>query len=247
MRIVALAAGIIIALGSMGVSAQASGQMLPEFKAEYDVYRSGVKIARLERSFTRQADGNLLYRSETNVTGLASMFRKDRIIEESRWQYTKGKVVPLFYQYLHTGTSRDRNVTVEFDWKSGLVTNSVNGSPWRMTASEGILDKLLYQYSIMLDMQAGKSSLRYTVADGGTEKIYVFKKLGEETLETALGNLNTIKMERHRADSDRNSVFWSAPDVGYLPVKLENIDDGVKTVVVIRSVTGLGTKTVTQK
>jgi len=54
-------------------------------------------------------------------------------------------------------------------------------------------------------------------------------------------------MERHRADSDRNSVFWSAPDVGYLPVKLENIDEGVKTVVVIRSVTGLGTKTVTQK
>jgi len=246
MRIVALAAGII-AIGAIGLSAQAAGQMLPEFKAEYDVYRSGVKIARLERSFTRQADGNLLYRSETNVTGIASMFRKDRIIEESRWQYTNGKVVPQFYQYLHTGTSRDRNVTVEFDWKSGLIINSINGSPWRMTTSEGILDKLLYQYSIMLDMQAGKSSLRYTVADGGTEKIYIFEKLGEEILETPLGNLKTIKMERRRPDSDRISMFWSAPDIGYLPVKLENIDDGVKTIVVIRSVTGLGSKTVTQK
>ncbi len=245
-RKLALATGML-ALATVGVSALATAQTLPEFKAEYDVYRSGVKIARLERSFSRQTDGNLLYRSETNVSGIASMFRKDRIIEESRWQYTNGKIVPQFYQYLHTGTSRERNVTIEFDWKSRLITNSVNGSPWRMHASEGILDKLVYQYSIMLDLQAGKSSLRYTVADGGTEKVYVFEKLGEEMLETALGTLKTIKMERYRPDSDRQSVFWSAPEIGYLPVKLENTDEGVKTVVVIRSVTGLGIETVSQK
>ncbi len=240
------AVSAITLYAAVAISAQANGKNLPEFTAQYDVYRSGVKIARLERSFSRQSDGNLLYRSETNVSGLASMFRKDRIIEESVWQYINGKVVPQHYQYLHTGTSKERNVTIEFDWKKNLIINSVNGAPWRMPASEGILDKLVYQYSIMLDMQSGKSTLSYTVADGGTEKIYKFDSLGEETLETSLGILKTIKMKRHRPDSDRESIFWSAPELGYLPVKLENTEDGVKTVVLIKSLAGQGFEHVTQ-
>lgn len=228
-------------------TARAQQQNLPEFEAFYDVYRSGIKIARTHRTFARQQDGRLLYRSETNVAGIASMFRKDRIIEQSIWQYVDGKVVPGKYLYEHTGTSRNRNVIIEFDWDKNQITNSINGEPWHMPASEGIQDKLLYQYSIMLDMQAGKSSLRYTIADGGKEKIYLFEKLGEEILETPLGNLKTIKMKRFRTDSDRISVFWSAPELGYLPVKLENLDDGEKTVAVIRSLAGYGFDRITQQ
>lgn len=231
----------------LSLCAYAEEQNLPEFEASYDVYRSGIKIARMQRSFVKQPDGNFEYRSETNVTGIASMFRKDRIIEQSIWDYTYGRVMPLYYEYEHSGTSKERNVTVEFDWKKKLITNSVNGAPWRMPTSEGILDKLLYQYVIMLDMQAGKTSLSYTVADGGVEKIYIFEKLGEETLDTALGKMKTIKMSRHRPDSDRESIFWSAPEIGYLAVKLENTDDGVKTIVLIKSLTGYGFEKVTQK
>jgi len=229
------------------MGAYAEERKLTEFEARYDVFRSGVKIAQMQRSVNRQDDGRLIYRSETNVSGLVSMFRKDRIIEQSTWQYTNGQVIPQYYEYQHSGTSKNRDVTIEFDWNKKLITNSVNGDPWRMPTSEGILDKLLYQYSIMLDMQAGKSSLRYTIADGGMEKIYIFEKLGEEVVETPLGNLNTVKMRRHRPDSDRESIFWAAPDIGYLPIKLENIDDGVRTVVLIKSLTGYGFDNLTQK
>lgn len=238
---------LLLLVAGNSLIAGAEQTRLPEFDAYYDVYRSGMKVARMQRSLAYQPDGVLLLRSETNVTGIATMFRKDRIIEQSIWQYSNGRIIPQQYLYEHTGTSKERNVTVEFDWKNKLITNLINGSPWRMPATEGILDKLVYQYSIMLDMQAGKQNLRYIVADGGTEKIYQFEKLGEEVLDTPLGKLNTIKMKRHRPDSDRESVFWSAPEVGYLPVKLENTDDGVKTVVMIKSLNGLGYEKVSQK
>ena len=88
-----LKSAVLVGLLCAGASitALAGEQNLPEFDAQYDVYRSGVKIAKTERSFSRMQDGNLMYRSETNVTGLVSMFRQDHIIEESIWQFTDGK------------------------------------------------------------------------------------------------------------------------------------------------------------
>ncbi len=246
MKLIKGATALLLYAG-ISIAALAEEQNLPEFDASYNVYRSGVMIARMQRSVSRLEDGKLLYRSETNVTGLVSIFRNDRIVEQSTWQFTDGKIIPEFYQYLHTGTKKERNITIKFDWEKNQVTNSVNGSSWHMPAAEGILDKLLYQYSIMLDMQKGKSSLSYTVADGGKEKVYIFESLGEETIETPLGKLRTIKMVRHFTDNDRQSIFWSAPDIGYLPVKLENIDDGVKTVVTINSLSGYGFEKFTQK
>ncbi|MEX2353508.1 MAG: DUF3108 domain-containing protein, partial [Gammaproteobacteria bacterium] len=210
-----------------------------EFDAVYDVYRSGMKVAKMERSISRKPDGEMLYRSETNVTGLATLFRKDRIIEQSVWQFDDGELIPQTYEYQHTGIKNERNVVVEFNWEQNQIINSVNGDSWKMPGEKGMLDKLLYQYQMMQELKQGKTRFRYTVADGGKEKVYVFETMGEDIIETPLGDLRTIKVVRHREDSDRKSTFWSAPEMEYLPVKLENIDEGVKTVVIIKSLTGL--------
>ena len=229
--------GLLLLLMNSG-AAFAEKIDLREFNATYDVYRSGMKIAKMKRSFSRMTDGNLLYHSETKVTGLASLFRNDKIIEKSIWQYENGQVIPRMYEYLHTGIKNERNVTVEFDWEANQIINSVNGDSWKMPAEAGMLDKLLYQLCIMLDLRAGKSDLSYTVADGGREKTYLFETLGEEVIDTPLGDLRTVKIKRYRMDSDRVSIVWSAPEMGYFPVRFEDIDDGEKTVVVIDSLSG---------
>ena len=247
MKVISAISGYLLcAVMTMAVTAETT--ILPEFNVNYDVYRSGIKIARMQRSFSRLEGGNLLYRSETNVTGLVSMFRKDKIIEASTWQLNDGKIIPQLYEYQHTGIKDERSVTVEFDWTQNQITNSINGSSWMMPTAEGILDKLLYQFSIMLDLRAGKSHMTYTIADGGKEKIYVFEPLGEEIIDTPLGKLRTVKLIRHRPDdSDRQSIVWSAPEMGYLPIKFENIDDGVKTVVLINSYSGDESQKVSRK
>jgi len=247
MRII-LPLPLIVLLTTLAFTAGADIGKPPEFDVIYDVYRSGMRVAKMERSISRNDDGVMLYRSETNLTGIASVFRKDRIIEQSLWEYDDGKLVPLQYEYLHTGIRNERNVTVEFDWDENQIINSVNGSTWKMPGVEGVLDKLLYQYSLMRDMRSGQTHFTYTIADGGTEKLYVFESLGEEVIETPLGKMRTIKVVRHREDSDRKSTFWSAPDIDYLPVKLENVDDGVTTLVMINSINGLNyDQRITQK
>jgi hypothetical protein len=208
--------------------------MLPvaEFDVVYNVFRSGMKVAKMKRKLSRMPHESVLY-SETKTTGLISLFKKVHIIEKSVWKTVNGKLMPQIYEYQNS--RNDRDVIVKFDWENKLITNSVNGESWNMPTEEGILDKLLYQYSIMIDLMQGKSDLVYRIADGGREKTYTFETVGEEIINTPLGKLRTIKLIRKRSDSDRQSIFWSAPEMNYLPVKLLIIDDDEKTEVLIHS------------
>jgi hypothetical protein len=157
-----------------------------------------------------------------------------RIVEKSVWKTVNGQLLPQVYEYQNS--RNDRDVVVSFDWENKIITNSINGESWRMRTEEGVLDKLLYQYSIMIDLMQGKSRLVYRIADGGREKTYIFETVGEEIIDTPLGKLRTIKLVRRRQDSDRQSIFWTAPEMNYLPVKLLIIDDDEKTEVVINSI-----------
>ena len=209
-------------------------QMVPvaEFDAEYNVYRGGLKVAKMKRTLSRMPGGSVLY-SETKTTGLVSLFKKVHRVEKSVWKTVNGKLLPQLYEYQNL--RNDRDVIVKFDWENKLITNSVNGDSWRMPTEDGVLDKLLYQYLIMIDLMQGKSDLVYRIADGGRVKTYIFETVGEEIVKTPLGKLNTVKMIRKHSDSDRQSIFWSAPEMNYLPVKLLIINDGEETEVVIHS------------
>ena len=59
-------------------------------------------------------------------------------------------------------------------------------------------------------------------------------------INTPLGDLQTLKLTRHKPNSDVRTTLWCAKDIDYLPVKVEHIeDDGVITVAIINSLTGI--------
>ncbi len=210
------------------------------FEAEYSILMKGAKIANMSRKFTRSKDGIYQYHSETRTTGLISLFRKDHIIETSRWRIDENKIIPIDYFYDHSGGKKNRKVKIAFDWQSNKITNSIDGSSWKMPATPNVMDKLLYQLAIMYDLKAGKEDLLYTVADGGKTKVYNFEFLGDETIKTPIGELQTVKLERHKPNSRRKSTLWCAKNLGYLPVRVENIEkDGKLTTALINSLQGL--------
>ena len=231
---------VLIFLLSTTSNSQAQENTPTLFEADYTIRIKGVKIAKMTRRFTRLEDGAYQYHSETRTTGLLSIFRKDLIVETSKWHMEAHKLIPIDYYYNHSGGKKNRQVNITFDWEKNRITNSIDGSSWKMPTSPNIMDKLLYQLAIMYDLQAGKESLHYTVADGGKTKIYNFEILGEETVKTPLGDLQTIKLERHKPNSRRKSTLWCAKALQYLPIKVENIEkDGKITVALINSLEGI--------
>ena len=221
----------------------ADDHSLPAFSAKYEVYLNGMHTGETERTFSRSDSNSNMYtyRSETRTTGLVALFHKDVIIEQSRMNYDQHKIRPVKYTYERTGGKKEKNIKVDFDWHNQKITNIVNETTMQFKLEPDILDKLMYQYVIMQDIKNNRLPFSYPIVSGRKIKVYDFRILGEETIETPLGKFNTVKIERVRKDNDseEKTYLWCAHKLNYLPVKLENIDeDKDTTVAVIKAVTG---------
>jgi hypothetical protein len=73
--------------------------------------------------------------------------------------------------------------------------------------------------------------------------------VGEETLKTALGEIDTLKFTRVKnIDSKRKTTLWCSPKLGYLPVQIEHVDkDGSTFTAVLRRLKGIDYSKVFQK
>ncbi len=196
---------------------------IPTFTAHYELLRNGkMKVGEVKRTTTVQENGAITFESYSKTTGLAALFIKDKITERSTYILDGNTIQPQNYLYDRKGGKRSRVVKLNFDWTNKNVTNAINGAPWQMEISPGTQDKLSYQLQLMLDLQAGLTQFDYPVADGGTLKAYRFTLLGEETIKTPMGKIETIKIKRERAaDSKRKTTIWFAKSLRYLPVRIK--------------------------
>ena len=106
-----------------------------------------------------------------------------------------------------------------------------------MPLHAGILDKSSYQLALQKDVATGEDSLSYIVLDGDDLDTYDFRRLGDEVIETPLGTLNTVKVERVRdpGESQRKTTLWFAKDWGYLLVQLNQVErDGKEYTIMLQ-------------
>jgi hypothetical protein len=234
-RLCALLGLLILAWSVAGLGAEPP---LPLFHAEYSLKRNGVILGKSERSLSAAADGSYIYSSSTYAIGLIAWFVRDQIKEHSVWRFKDGRLRPLEYVYSREGGHKTRYVKLAFDWQHRTVVNSIDGDPWRMDIPPDAQDKLVYQLSIMYDLLKGKKDLDYKIADGGKLKDYQFEIQGEEVLNTAMGKIKTIRIQR--VGDERDTTVWCAPQYSYLPVRLEQQDtDGAELQMQLTSVDGI--------
>ena len=233
---------ILLVLLASWQYAQADGNRLPDrFSVQFDLYSRGIAVAETQWSVEPADKNSFVYESRTEAVGVYAMFRDDHIVERSVWQYAGSSLRPLAYRYLRTGGKKNRDVSVAFDWQQNLAHNTANGETWKMRIPAGTLDKLNYMLVLMNDLAAGQKEFEYLVADGGKLKDYRLEWLGNEVIETPIGTLETVKLQRVREGSKRETYFWCAPAFAFLPVKMEHREkDGAVITMNIRRVSGLG-------
>ncbi len=190
------------------------------FKAHYAAQLNGFKIS-ASRELIEHSDG-----SQTLDFKADSLLAQLR--ESSRFDWQEQQLVPRAYEYHRTGLGRDRHASLSFDWTSQRVTNDVQNKPWRMDIPLQTLDKLSYQLQLRSDL-LNQRPLSYKVADGGRLKHYHFNVLGEEIIETPLGSLRTLKVQRLRDhDKKRQTYLWLACDWNFLLVRLQQRESNGK-------------------
>jgi len=200
---------------------------IPSFTAHYELLRNdNLKLGEVKRTTTVQPDGTIKFESHSKTTGLAALFIKDQIAEHSIFTLNHNTIQPLHYLYDRTGGKRAHTTKLDFDWPTKSIKNAIEGEEWNLEISQKTQDKLSYQLQLMLDLQAGLTTFSYPVADDGILKEYRFTLLGEETIQTSIGEIEAIKLKRERAaDSKRKLTIWFAKSLRYLPVRIKQGKD----------------------
>lgn len=209
------------------------------FKATYKLYANGLEIAESVREVSKAGANQYKYHSESHTIGFVSLFHKDKIIENSLWEFADNKLLPIDYSYNRTKGKKNKQLSIHFNWEKKILSNQVNDSKIELPLSDGMLDKLSYQYAIMRDLRKNTFPSKYTVADARKIKTYHFEQAGEETITTPLGDIQTVRINKVN-DDDTSLSIWCAPELQYLPVKIKQTEeDGQTITTVIQKVEGL--------
>ena len=146
-----------------------------------------------------------------------------KIHEQSTFRVTANQqIYPTEYRYNRSVLGRDHSEVQSFDWQSSKVQYQKDGhSSDELGLKDGYLDMITHRLQLRRDLNAGKEVFSYAVISRGKLKQYEYKVVSEQILQTAIGPLNTVKVERVTDDEDKKISVWLASDWDYLVVKLE--------------------------
>jgi hypothetical protein len=173
--------------------------------------------------------------SVAEATGLAGVFYRGKLVQISR-----GRITPHGLQPEEFWDQRgDKRSSGRFDATTRTLTLEPQvGPPRHFNYTGEVQDVLSLFFQFALTAPPPDRRQTYTVFNGKKLRDYTYEVRGEETLETALGTVNTLHLAR-LADGDGRFEVWLAIDRHYLPVRILRSEKSKADVeLVIRSIAG---------
>ena len=227
------------------ISSVALAHGLEDYQAVYQIEMNSIQAGELTQQLKTLTDGLHRFRSVTKAKGVVALFRRDTVKESSLWTLQQQQIVPHQYLYQRSGGKKDKYLRMDFDWSKNMVHIDDKVHPWDLELPSATLEKHVYQLQLRLDLMQNpqQRTFNYAIADGGRIKHYQIERLEEEIISTPLGKIATVKFKRQRdrdSDKDRETTLWCAPELDYLPIKLEHIEkDGTKFIATLTALKGL--------
>lgn len=209
------------------------------FEATYNAKALGFSATAFRRQILTEPEH---YTLENSLSLIVLGANVGSVTETSEYKWQDGKIVPLHYEYEQTGLSASSE-RIDFNWESGIARSFSDDESWQLTLNPGVLDKLSYSIQIGQDIATkGLEEFQYEVLDEDKFDEHLYQITSSEVLETPLGKLNTVKIERIRSsESRRRTTVWLASDWDYLLVRLEQVSSsGTETELSIESATMSG-------
>ncbi len=204
---------------SMASMAQAT-DALSVFNTQYTAKLYGFSIDVTSRL---TASSNNHYELYFNAEALFGSITE---ISQLQWNAEDQTVIPHHYLYNRSGLGKSSEEELNFDWTKHTISNPHKKTNWPMLGALKIQDSLSYQLQLRQDLLAGKKDFYYPISNGKKIKEYRFEIVGEEILNTPLGDVNTVKVKRSYTNDDRETFVWFAKNFQYLLVRLQQEENG---------------------
>lgn len=189
----------------------------------YTLYKGEQKLNVGRMTHTWNIDGTqYTLTSIAEATGLFSLFVRGTLIQVSRGELTEEGLQPGEF-WIQRGQSGNRTESASFDWSGKLLRFGRANEQKTQMLKAGTQDVLSVLYQLALTAPH-TGTLDLAVTNGRKFDRYVYRVVGEEMLETPLGNLKTQHLAKVRAGDEDGLDVWLAAEYHYLPVRVHITD-----------------------
>jgi Protein of unknown function (DUF3108) len=211
------------------------------YTAVYQAEYKGKDVGTSEFSVRYVAERDVYeYTTRMLAKGLLKLARPNPVVERSEFRATANGIVPLEFWYEDGSRSGEDNLHIVFDWDRLVATVNRADGRREIALQRGALDRGSLQAALMRDLETTGQVRRYLLADDDSVTDYEYLDQGTATTPTGLGKLATRALMQQREGSTRVNWLWVAPELHFLPVRIEQRRDGeIHTAFTLKSVTGL--------
>jgi len=208
-------AGLTTAMVLTGLSTQTFA-MTP-FQANYQFSYNGKNMGSATRTLSKSGN-NWTYVFAAKAGGVASA------TETSRFTFNNGKIGSSSFSRTSKILVHSNTMSINFNPSSKTISTKKDDEKRSFAWRADVLDELNAELQIREDLKNGGLKSNYYIADAKEVEGHKFVKQGTETVSTKYGSFSTIKVVIKHNKPGRETTFWLAPKLDYLPVKVSHVD-----------------------
>ncbi len=197
---------------------------LPQpFSAHYVAQWKSIDVGSSDLELVRgMQPGRYVYTWRIRAGGIFRLIYRHDVVQKSWLEVDGTDVRPLTYE----AQDGDSRIHLDFDWNARRAQGTITGKPVDLALRDGTQDLMSIQIQVMQDLRAGQLPSTFWIIDKDQIKDFEYRRVGEQRIATALGELDTIAVTSRRPDGDRVLTMWFAPSLGYVPVRAERTRGG---------------------
>jgi hypothetical protein len=198
---------------------------LTAHSAKYNVFYGSFELGEANYRLPATDSGFYSYHFDSDVSLL--MLSDQRHLT-SEFTLENGKLVPFRYIQERTGTGSDYTEQTAFAKAQKFIHTIYKQEALKLPYEEKVFDPLMVQLQFRMDLAANIRPLDYKMVKEKEVDDYQFRVIGKEKVTIKSGTYDTVKVEVVRDSTKRQTFFWMAPDLAYLPVRLSHFSKGSK-------------------
>ena len=195
--------------------------------ADYEAVYS-VKLMQADgtlRAKLKNNNGTYSYTLKTEPTGFWKLIANGSINESSQFEIIDGEIRSINYRLNDTIRRNPRESVVDFDWSKKTIQGFYKDRMIDFNIERRILTRILLQIEIMHQKQRNNLKDSYLIIDKDEIKeIDITSTNSGKKISVPFGSYEVVEVSHRSKNSNRINTFWLAPDLDFIPVKLEQTE-----------------------
>ena len=174
----------------------------------------------------KEQDNLYSYEIITRPSGFWRVIIDGSIREKSTFVFNDGLVQSKTYELTDTIRSKPRQSLAIFDWDNLLLSGNYKDRKFELPLNIDVIDRATLQIAIIANNQGPNLSSDYYILDRDKVlKVQVNKK-DTVNVRVPFGEFETIEIQHRSEQSEITNSLWLAPELGYIPIKIAQKEDG---------------------